>query len=623
MSRLASKEPAFLPEVHLICSWLNEGTTSLIEQVKDVVEQLKACPNAPQPDNNLIQNPNLAPSQNEGSPQKSKESDDNTQPQEEKPNTDSNTAEKDFSTDEIEENLFDTIEELLKIKSDEERKAEIEKLVKEIEAKTKNGKNKKGKSSSNSKPRNSSTNVKVEKESIHIEHPTLSPGDRCSCCEKGKLYEAACARSTQYEIKVVAIEREVTRQNLRCSGCQTYFTAPCDPKLLKPISNETAAFLTELNLVGGMPYHRTETLLKLWGLNISKSVIFRALSDTNDISNPILESFKKELANAGLFIIDDTRAKIIEVSKRPQDPNAKKGQYKEPDKRLTAITSIILAYTKEGIPIGALYITSTKNCGENLEDLLKFRTSEEPCVVLSDMSSSCDTPSYKESKKAAAHERKKNKKGQKNSNPIKEEPKKPQYIKAACNDHAFRKIRDLADENPILKPLVHIYQQIYIIEAAIQGIPLDLKLKIRLEDMKPLFEKLLLLAKFLMEHPDPSKRIEPNSIVGKALQYFIKYFDYLTLFLSMPGVPISNAPAERGLKKIIIKRKNSYFHLTEAGAEVTANLASIIETCRLLNQDPREFLLAVLDNADDVAKNPEKWTVLAYVSRKLSSIKAS
>jgi transposase len=56
--------------------------------------------------------------------------------------------------------------------------------------------------------------------------------------------------------------------------------------------------------------------------------------------------------------------------------------------------------------------------------------------------------------------------------------------------------------------------------------------------------------------------VEPHSGLGKALNYLLKHWDGLTLFLRQAGAPLDNNIAERALKRAILHRKNSMFYKT-------------------------------------------------------------
>jgi hypothetical protein len=58
------------------------------------------------------------------------------------------------------------------------------------------------------------------------------------------------------------------------------------------------------------------------------------------------------------------------------------------------------------------------------------------------------------------------------------------------------------------------------------------------------------------------KRVEPNSGLGGAISYLLKYWERLTLFLRQAGAPLDNNLCERGLKKAILHRNYVYPPIT-------------------------------------------------------------
>src|ERR1035438_6667897 len=62
--------------------------------------------------------------------------------------------------------------------------------------------------------------------------------------------------------------------------------------------------------------------------------------------------------------------------------------------------------------------------------------------------------------------------------------------------------------------------------------------------------------------------VEPNSGLGNAINYLLKHWEQLTLFLRKAGVPLDNNIVERALKKAILHRKNSLFYKTRKGAQM-------------------------------------------------------
>ena len=109
-------------------------------------------------------------------------------------------------------------------------------------------------------------------------------------------------------------------------------------------------------------------------------------------------------------------------------------------------------------------------------------------------------------------------------------------------------------------------------------------------------------------------RVEPNSGLGKAINYMINHWTALTRFLAVPGAPLDNNISERALKMSILHRKNSLGYKTERGARVGDVCMSLIHTCDLEGVNPFEYLGALVRHARDVLAAPATWFPWNYKS---------
>ena len=107
-------------------------------------------------------------------------------------------------------------------------------------------------------------------------------------------------------------------------------------------------------------------------------------------------------------------------------------------------------------------------------------------------------------------------------------------------------------------------------------------------------------------------RIERNSGLGKAFEYFLKRWDKFTLFLREPGVPLDNNIAERALKRIIRMRKTSLFFRSSKGAQVGDIFLSLIHTTELHRGNPFDYLTQLQRYSKQVAERPADWLPWNY-----------
>jgi hypothetical protein len=102
------------------------------------------------------------------------------------------------------------------------------------------------------------------------------------------------------------------------------------------------------------------------------------------------------------------------------------------------------------------------------------------------------------------------------------------------------------------------------------------------------------------------KLVEPNSALGAAINYLLKHWEKLTLFLRKAGAPLDNNLCERALKKAIRHRKNSLFYRTQNGARIGDIFMSLIHTCELNQANPFDYLTEILRHPGEVASHPEQ-----------------
>jgi hypothetical protein len=107
-------------------------------------------------------------------------------------------------------------------------------------------------------------------------------------------------------------------------------------------------------------------------------------------------------------------------------------------------------------------------------------------------------------------------------------------------------------------------------------------------------------------------QVEPNSSLGKAMQYMLKHWEGLTRFLQVPGAPLDNNFVERTLKVQIMSRKNSLFYKTEPSAAISGKITSLIHTCFENKGNPLAYLVALQQNSARVSKSPESWLPWNY-----------
>ena len=111
-----------------------------------------------------------------------------------------------------------------------------------------------------------------------------------------------------------------------------------------------------------------------------------------------------------------------------------------------------------------------------------------------------------------------------------------------------------------------------------------------------------------------SLSVLPKSAFGEACSYALKYKDSAYNVFTDGRLEIDNNESERKIKDIVIGRKNWLFCFTEAGAEITYKLYSLIMTALQNGIDPRKYLSLLItkfginEMTKDEAKDYLPWS---------------
>lgn len=82
----------------------------------------------------------------------------------------------------------------------------------------------------------------------------------------------------------------------------------------------------------------------------------------------------------------------------------------------------------------------------------------------------------------------------------------------------------------------------------------------------------------------------PGSSLAKAIGYLSRRWSKAALFLEHPMIPLDNNAAERAIRGLVVGRKNHYGSRSRRGTEVAALFYSLIESAKLTNVEPADYL---------------------------------
>jgi transposase len=161
---------------------------------------------------------------------------------------------------------------------------------------------------------------------------------------------------------------------------------------------------------------------------------------------------------------------------------------------------------------------------------------------------------------------------------------------AFCWSHVRRRFYELAQGGPApiaSEALVRI-ATLYRIEDDIRGRSSEERLAVRQEVTRPLVEA------FQPWLREKLSLISQKTKLAEAIRYALSRWPGLCLFLEDGQVEIDNNTVERAIRPIALNRKNALFAGSDGGAEHWAVIASLIETCKLLDVEPHGYLADVI-----------------------------
>ena len=86
----------------------------------------------------------------------------------------------------------------------------------------------------------------------------------------------------------------------------------------------------------------------------------------------------------------------------------------------------------------------------------------------------------------------------------------------------------------------------------------------------------------------------PSSLLGKALHYLASQWPKLVRFVEDGSYPLDNNACENAIRPFVVGRRNWLFADTVAGANASANLYSLLQTCLVNGIDSYRYLKAML-----------------------------
>lgn len=415
---------------------------------------------------------------------------------------------------------------------------------------------------------------------VSVPHPQVKAGDRCPCCGRGRLYEKKAKELISVMASAPIEAVRYLLECLRCSACQTTFSAQRPREVLpgkyQPSAN---AGVVMMKYGLGVPSKRLETWQAYCGVPLPDATQFEMSEKVANCLRRVFEVMEKLGAQSKLFHLDDTAMAIL--SQIEENKSRREGD------RYGMHASGILAY-HEHHPI-YLYYLGRQHAGENLHALLGKRAPGLDKPLQMGDASQCN----------AKHGH--------------------QTIEAFCQAHAVRKFKDC--RQAFLwqcDTILSLFKAIFKNDRQTKGMADEQRLAFHQQHSLILMNQLYVFLTLLIR----KRLVEPNSSLGKAIRYMLKRWDGFTRFLQIPGAPLDNNILERALKQLVLLRKNILFFKNDHGARIASILLSTLATTTAAGENPMDYFQAVQIYANDVHEHPHLWLPWNYRER-MTQIKAA
>lgn len=187
-----------------------------------------------------------------------------------------------------------------------------------------------------------------------------------------------------------------------------------------------------------------------------------------------------------------------------------------------------------------------------------------------------------------------------------------QIIWAPCYAHIRRKFveaetGDLPFRDWVLRKIRHLF----MLERVAWSRSEEERLRIRCEKEIPIIDELIIAIKDRLV----SGKVLPKSKFREALGYFVSLIPYLKNYTFHAFARLDNNVAERAVRPLAIGRKNWLFVGSREGGEAAATIFSLVQTCRAININPKDYLEDVMRRMMNHPTNrlkellPDEWAL--------------
>ncbi len=380
---------------------------------------------------------------------------------------------------------------------------------------------------------------------IRVEHDLPESAKSCPCgCQLTRIGEEISEQLDIIPAKVQVIQN--VRFKYACKGgCEeTIKTAPLPAQPI-PKSNASPGLLAHIAVSkyqDALPLARQEKILQRIGVDIPRATLANWMIHLGRLIQPLINLMCETLLGYDILGMDETPIQVLkEVGRSPTTNSYMWVQRGGPP----------------GQPVVLFHYAPSRGHGVVLE-------------LLPDYQGFVQVDGYEAYETAATL--------------------LPGITLVGCMAHARRKFDEAVKaqgKNPrtgkAMMGLSYI-RKLYRLEKTLKDASPEGRYLARQAQAKPILDALReWLDKSLPEVP-------PETLTGKALNYLNNQWDKLIRYLDDGRLSIDNNATERTIRPFVIGRRNWLFSDTPKGASASANLYSLIETCKANGLEPYHYL---------------------------------
>jgi transposase len=315
------------------------------------------------------------------------------------------------------------------------------------------------------------------------------------------------------------------------------------PDCLLPKCRADESLLAEIvtkKFADHLPLYRIEEILSREGIKISRKLLSQWVVKTGLALKPLYDEMLNQVLGSKNIFIDESPVKLFATGK------CKQGYM------------WVVVGGRESDPPYRIYEFRENRCHDNVLEILK------------DYRGGLHSDKYNAYQKLA--ERK-------------------IIIWFPCWSHIRRKFFEAEAGDPEFRRWVlRKIRYLFMLERVAWARSPEERLKIRQEKEEPIIDELIEKIKTRLL----DGKILPKSKLREAIGYFCGLIPYIKNYIRDPWARLDNNVTERAVRPLAIGRKNWLFFGSRDGGEAGAILFSLVQTCRGLGINPREYLEDVM-----------------------------